>query len=53
MVAVIDGFRWALLDGQNEIYIQGSALSLCVALAFLWLGIGTFRNLERSFADLV
>lgn len=53
IVGVIDGFRWCLLAGQSPLYAPGLALSLVVALFFLWLGIGQFRKMEKSFADLI
>jgi len=53
MVGVIDGFRWCLLGGESELYWPGFALSLGVALVFLWLGLRQFRKMERSFADLI
>jgi lipopolysaccharide transport system permease protein len=53
MVGVIDGFRWCLLDGQSELYVPGLAISTCVTLFFLWLGIHQFRRMEKSFADLI
>jgi homopolymeric O-antigen transport system permease protein len=53
MVGVIDGFRWCLLGGQSQLYLPGFWLSIGVTAVFLWLGIRQFRNLERSFADLI
>jgi len=53
MVGVIDGFRWCILGGESPLYLPGLAASICVAVCFLWLGIHRFRNMERSFADLV
>jgi lipopolysaccharide transport system permease protein len=53
MVGVIDGFRWAILGGDSQPYWPGFALSLGVMLFFLWLGIRTFRKMERSFADMI
>jgi lipopolysaccharide transport system permease protein len=53
MVAVIDGFRWAILGGQTSIYLPGFALSLgLVALVFV-SGIWYFRKTERKFADII
>ncbi|WP_017317156.1 ABC transporter permease [Mastigocladopsis repens] len=53
MVAVIDGFRWAILKGQTSIYLPGFALSLgLVALVFV-TGIWYFRKTERKFADII
>jgi len=53
MVGVIDGFRWCILGGQSQIYLPGLAVSFCVTCFFLWLGIGRFRKMEKSFADLI
>lgn len=53
MVGVIDGFRWALLGGETQVYLPGFLVSLSVITFFLWLGIRQFRRLERSFADLI
>ncbi len=53
MVGVIDGFRWALLGGQNEINVPGLLLSLGVTALLLWAGIAYFRRMERSFADVI
>lgn len=53
MVGVIDGFRWAILGGNTQIYLPGFILSIFVALLFLYLGIRTFRKMERIFADVV
>ena len=53
MVGVIDGFRWCILSGQSPVYLPGLAASVCVALFFLWFGIRRFRNMEKSFADLI
>lgn len=53
MVGVIDGFRWCILGGQSQLYFPGLALSFCATAFFLWLGIGRFRKMEKSFADLI
>ena len=53
MVGVIDGFRWAILGGETTIYWPGFFLSIIVSLFFLFLGIRTFRKMERIFADVV
>ena len=52
-VGVIDGFRWALLKGQAQLYIPGFLLSLAVAAVMLWIGVAYFRKTERTFADLL
>jgi len=53
MVGVIDGFRWCILNGQSQLYVPSLALSVCVTSFLLWLGIGRFRKMEKSFADLI
>lgn len=53
MVGVIDGFRWAILGGQSHLYWPGFLLSVGIMLFFLWLGLSTFRKMERTFADMI
>ena len=53
MVGVIDGFRWAILGGESNVYIPGFLLSWVVILFCLWFGVRQFRRMEKSFADLI
>ena len=53
MVGVIDGFRWAILGGEYQINLPGFALSLGLVALLLWSGIGYFRKMERTFADVI
>jgi len=53
MVGVIDGFRWAILGNQSNLYLPGFSLSLFLVLLLLWSGIWFFRKMERSFADVI
>ena len=53
MVGVIDGFRWCILNGQSQLYVPGLLISFRVTAFFLWFGIGRFRKMENSFADLI
>jgi lipopolysaccharide transport system permease protein len=53
MVGVIDGFRWALLGGENRIDLPDFAVSVSVTVILLYLGIRYFRSVERSFADII
>jgi len=53
MVGVIDGFRWCILGGESPIYWPGFTLSITIVTFFLWLGISSFRKMEKSFADLI
>lgn len=53
IVGVIDGFRWAILGGESNLYLPGFVLSWVLIVFFLWLGIRQFRRMEMSFADLI
>lgn len=53
MVGVIDGFRWAILGGETELYLPGFALSLGLVGLLLASGIWYFRKTERTFADVI
>jgi len=53
LVGVIDGFRWALLRGQESIYWPGLILSTALVALLLVSGILFFRRAERSFADFI
>ena len=53
MVGVIDGFRWAILGGESQLYLPGFVLSLGLVFLLLWSGIWYFRKMERRFADVI
>ncbi len=53
MVGVIDGFRWAILGGESNLYLPGFLLSLALVLVLLFSGISYFRKMERTFADVI
>ncbi|MFQ5355794.1 MAG: ABC transporter permease [Mariprofundaceae bacterium] len=53
MVGVIDGFRWAIIGGDYQIYWPGFALSLVVVAILLAGGIYYFRKTEKTFADVI
>lgn len=53
MVGVIDGFRWAILGGNTKIYLPGFFVSIILSFVLLYIGIRTFRKMERIFADVV
>lgn len=53
MVGVIDGFRWAILGGDSQLYLPGFLISLLVVSIILFTGIAYFRKTERSFADVI
>jgi len=53
MVGVIDGFRWCILGKESQIYWPGFYLSIAIVIFFLWLGISSFRKMEKTFADII
>lgn len=53
MVGVIDGFRWAILGGNTQLYWPGFLLSLSLVLVILVTGIMFFRKTEKTFADVI
>ncbi len=53
MVGVIDGFRWAILGQNIQIYWPGFLLSLFLTLAVFIFGILYFRKTEQAFADII
>lgn len=53
MVAVIDGFRWCLLHGEQPFYLPGLLSGIAVTALLLSSGLWYFRRTERSFADVI
>lgn len=53
MVGVIDGFRWAILGGDYQLYWPGFILSLVLVVIILVTGIVYFRKTEKTFADVI
>jgi lipopolysaccharide transport system permease protein len=53
MVGVIDGFRWAILGGESQLYLPGFFLSLGLVILLCFSGIWYFRKTERTFADVI
>lgn len=53
MVAVIDGFRWAIIGGEARIYWQGFVLSCLLIALILFSGVMYFRKTEKTFADVI
>ena len=53
MVGVIDGFRWAILGGDNVLHLSSILVSTTVAIGLMWVGIWYFRRTERAFADQI
>lgn len=53
MVGVIDGFRWAILGGESQLYLPGFLLSIAMVIIVLATGIIYFRKTEKIFADVI
>jgi lipopolysaccharide transport system permease protein len=53
MVAVIDGFRWCLLRGEQPLYLPSLGLGIGVTALLLVTGTWYFRRTERGFADVI
>ncbi len=53
MVGVIDGFRWAILGGNTQIYWPGFLLSMALTIVILISGLRYFRKTERVLADII
>lgn len=53
MVGVIDGFRWAILGGEYQLYLPGFFLSIVLVTIILATGIVHFRKTEKTFADII
>jgi len=53
MAGVIDGFRWCFFGNKMDVNMDGILISLIVTLFFMFIGIRTFRRMEKSFADLI
>ena len=53
MVGVIDGFRWALLRGEVEIWGPSIVTSVVMTAGLCVFGIWYFRKMEDGFADVI
>jgi lipopolysaccharide transport system permease protein len=53
MVAVIDGFRWSILDSPFSVSQKGLLLSLGVTCVMMIAGVWYFRKTEKGFADII
>jgi lipopolysaccharide transport system permease protein len=53
VVGIIDGFRWCLLGGENNLYWPGQLAALAGVVVLIFTGLWYFRKTERSFADII
>ena len=53
LTGVIDGFRWCLLGGQQQLDPLSMVSSVVVGILLLAGGLWYFRRMERQFADVI
>jgi lipopolysaccharide transport system permease protein len=53
LVGVIDGFRWAVLDGDSNLWWPGFITSVLLTSILFVAGVLYFRKTERVFADVI
>lgn len=53
MVGVIDGFRWAILGNESQIFLPGFSISIGIIILLIVSGIWYFRRMEKTFADVI
>jgi lipopolysaccharide transport system permease protein len=53
IVGIIDGFRWCILGGENNISRPELLLSVVVTALLNFSGLWYFRRTERTFADVI
>ena len=53
MVGVIDGFRWAVLGGEHQVYMPGLVMSIVLVVTMIYSGVWFFRKTEKTFADII
>ena len=53
MTGIIDGFRWCILGGENQIYWPGMLFSIGMIILIVIFSIFYFRKMEKTFADVI
>lgn len=53
MVGVIDGFRWALLRGQSDLWWPSVLTAVALTAGLCLSGIWFFRRMEKTFSDVI
>ena len=53
MVAIVDGFRWAISGGKTAFNSTELTLSISIITLICLVGIIHFRKTERTFADVI
>ena len=53
IVGVIDGFRWCILGGENQLDPLHITISIILIIILLFTGVIYFRHTEKHFADVI
>jgi lipopolysaccharide transport system permease protein len=53
MTGIIDGFRWCLLGGAQDLQPATVAASIVISALVVMTGVWYFRKTERGFADII
>jgi lipopolysaccharide transport system permease protein len=53
VVGIIDGFRWCIMGGNDQLYLPGLAASVVGVIFLMVSGLWYFRKTERTFADIL
>jgi lipopolysaccharide transport system permease protein len=53
MVAVIDGFRWAISGGKTAFNMTELTISIVMVIALCTVSLVHFRKTEKTFADVI
>ncbi|MCK5188668.1 MAG: ABC transporter permease [Methylococcales bacterium] len=53
MVALVDGFRWAISGGKTAFNTTELTLSISVIVLLCMVGVIHFRKTEKTFADVI
>ena len=53
LTSMVEGFRWCLLGGRTDFYLEGLWISLAVTAFLVIGGLWYFRKTERQFADVI
>jgi len=53
MVAVVDGFRWAISGGKTAFNTTELSISVSIVVILCVVGVVHFRKTEKTFADVI
>ena len=53
IAGIINGFRWSIIGGEEELYTMGLVLSITIVGVILYSGLIYYRHVEKYFADII